>query len=202
MNTSAGGGVYGPVADEHTQRFLHIYYAKPSNDNEKTRLWEPTGEHIKLKSHKGGRGHDAVEVQGDFDLSGIQAGIGRGFVSVQIASGADDEAYKYLVLRSCQLREEVIVEIRDWQLYNKEWTNTKAVALWCYISNARLSGTSGSLTFEVHVARIDVMNDTLGSAGHIVDCVTGSSGDRSVREPQHLAPPDGEVGPNWGEPIT
>ncbi len=201
MNTVRRGGVYGPVTDKKVQRSLHIFLAKPSSDNDLSREWQPTGEHIKLKNHKGGYFTDAFELSDELNLSGVQPGVGRGYATFQIEAGEIDDGAVYQIQKLQHTRVESIFVYRVWTLHEGKWSNQRVVTVWGYISTAMLTARGSNISIEIHVLKTDVSIEGIGGDHYCCDCVSGTVGE-GQRKPGHMAPPvEGDVGENWGAPL-
>jgi hypothetical protein len=192
------------MSDEQKKRSIHVYTAKPSSDNDETRVWEPDGEFMVLKNHQGGYFTHAYRGSKDLDLSGVMAGRGKGFASFAIEEG-EDEAGRELIQEWRQGRIEVIVVYREWKQEEGIWENKKTVVLWGYIANANLQAGPSSMGIEVHCVRHEVVNDALGTRDYAIDCITGAStikgGSLGARMPVSIAPPGTPESEDWGEPL-
>jgi hypothetical protein len=192
---------------DNKKRSVHVFTAIPSNDNDQTRMWIPDGDGLVLKDHQGGYFTHAYVGSADMNDSGIQAGMGRGFVSFEIEDGGD-EAGKMLIDEWRQGRMEVIVVYREWKLESGQgvWENKKVVTAWGYITASRLSRGASSLSLEVHTFRTTSVNDSLGTRDYSVDCVTGSTtikgGTLGQRTPIHIGPPGAPEAGNWDQPLS
>jgi hypothetical protein len=188
---------------EDKKRSIQIEYASPTSDNDETRLFQALGQHVIHKNHQGGYFTDCYRASKDIDLSGVMAGRGKGFASLQIEDSSD-EAAREQVQEIRQARLEVIMTYREWQQFDGMWTNTKAVVAWGYIANASLGEGPGSLGLEVHVIRHEVVNDALGTRDYTIDCITGSStikGGAPTRNPDIIPPYGPADGGNWDAPL-
>lgn len=189
------------MSDEQKKRSLHIYTAKPSSDNDETRVWEEDGEYMVLKNHQGGYFTHAYRCSTDLDMSGVMAGRGKGYVSFSIEEG-EDEAGRELCQEWRQGRIEVIGVYREWKQEEGIWENKKTVVIWGYIANASLQAGPSSLGFEVHCVRHEVVNDALGTRDYAIDCITGAStikgGSLGARMPHSIVPPGEPESDDWG----
>jgi hypothetical protein len=188
--------------ESQKKRSLHIYTAKPSSDNDETRLFEEDGEFMILKNHQGGYFTHALRCGADIDMSGVMSGRGKGYVSFQIEEG--DEVGRELCEEWRQGRIEVIVVYREWKQEEGIWENKKTVVLWSYIANCSLQpGSAGSLGLEVHVVRHEVVNDAIGTRDYAIDCITGAStikgGSLGQRMPHSIDPPGAPDSSDWGD---
>jgi len=186
------------------KRSLHIYTAKPSDDNDESRVFQEDGEYMILKNHQGGYFTHAYRCSADLDLSGVMAGRGKGYASFQVEEG--DEAGAELCQEWRQGRIELIAVYREWKEEEGVWENKKTVVIWGYISNCNLqAGSPGSVGFEVHCVRHEVVNDALGTRDYAIDCITGAStikgGSLGARMPHSIAPPGDPEADNWGTPL-
>lgn len=192
------------MSDQHKKRSLHVYMAKPTSDNDETRSFEFTGEHVVHKNHQGGYFTDAYRISKDIDMSGVMAGRGKGFVSFAIEEG-EDEAARELIEELRQARVEVIAIYREWKQEEEVWENKKTVVIWGYIANANLQPGPSSLGLEVHSLRHEVVNDALGTRDYAIDCITGAStikgGSLGARMPVSQPPVGSPEAGNWGEPL-
>ncbi|MCA9706481.1 MAG: hypothetical protein KDK70_11580 [Myxococcales bacterium] len=195
------------MSDEQKKRSLHIYTAKPSSDNDETRLWEEDGDYLILKNHQGGYFEHAYRCGKDIDMSGVMSGRGKGFIAMQIEEG-EDEVGRELVEEWRQGRVEVIGVYREWKQENDGmWTNKKTVTFWSYISSAHLVAGPSSIAFEVHTVRVITQNDAIGTRDYSIDCITGSStirgGTLGDRTPQPIDPPGaGPQSDDWDAPLN
>ncbi|MEM9460327.1 MAG: hypothetical protein AAGF11_39515 [Myxococcota bacterium] len=190
------------MSDEQKKRSLHIYTAKPTNDNDETRVWEPDGDYLILKNHQGGYFTHAYRVATDIDMSGVMSGRGRGMVGLNVQEG-EDEVGKELVEEWRQGRIEVIVIYREFKQEEGVWENKKTVTLWGYIANASMQAGASSVTFEVHTVRVITQNDAIGTRDYSIDCITGAStirgGTLGARTPTPLIPLGVPESDDWGE---
>lgn len=190
------------MSDEQKKRSLHIFTAKPTNDNDETRVWEPDGEFLVLKNHQGGYFTHAYRCASDIDLGGVMAGRGKGFASISIEEG-EDEAGRELVEEWRQGRIEVVAVYREWKQEEGVWENKKTVTMWGYIASASLKAGPSSIGLEIHTMRGIAQNETVGTRDYCVDCVTGSStirgGTLGSRTPQPIDPPGTPESDDWGE---
>jgi hypothetical protein len=190
------------MSEAQKKRSLHIYTAKPSSDNDETRVFEPDGEYMILKNHQGGYFTHAYRCSSDLDLSGVMAGRGKGYCSFALEDG--DEAGAELCQEWRQGRIETIAVYREWKEEEGIWENKKTVVVWGYIANANIHpGQAGSIGFEVHCVRHEVVNDALGTRDYAIDCITGAStikgGSLGARMPNSIDPPGSPEADNWGE---
>lgn len=193
------------MSAEQEKRSLHIYLAKPSNDNDETRAFDYTGEHVVHKNHQGGYFSDAYRISKELDMSGVMAGRGKGYISFQIEEG-EDEAAREIVEEIRQSRSEVIAIFRKWKQEEEVWENKKTVVIWGYIANASLQPGASTMGFEVHCLRHEVVNDALGTRDYAIDCITGAStikgGSLGDRMPVSQPPPgEAPSAGNWGTPL-
>jgi hypothetical protein len=191
-----------PSAEDSKKRSVHVYTAKPTTDNDETRVFQEDGEYMILKNHQGGYFTHALRASQDIDMSGVMAGRGKGYVSFQIEEG--DEAGGELLGEWRQARTEVIVVYREWKDEEEVKENKKTVVLWGYIANSNLHpGSPGSLGIEVHCVGHIVVNDAIGTRQYAIDCITGAStikgGSLGSRQPHSIAPPGTPESENWGE---
>lgn len=193
------------MSDEQKKRSIHVYTAKPSNDNDETRVWEPDGEFLVLKNHQGGYFTNAYRGAQDIDLKGVMAGRGKGFASMSIEEG-EDEAGRELVEEWRQGRIEIICLYREWKQEEGSWENKKTVTMWGYIANANLQRGPSSLGIEVHCVRVINQNDALGTRDYSIDCITGAStikgGSLGSRQPSPIEPPGTPESEDWGAPLN
>ncbi|MEM9461966.1 MAG: hypothetical protein AAGF11_47845, partial [Myxococcota bacterium] len=117
------------MSDEQKKRSIHIFTAKPSSDNDETRVWEPDGEFLILKNHQGGYFTNAYRCGKDLDMSGVMSGRGKGFLALAIEEG-EDEVGKELVEEWRQGRIEVVGVYREWKQEEGVWENKKTVTVW------------------------------------------------------------------------
>jgi hypothetical protein len=192
------------MSDEQKKRSIHIYTAKPSSDNDETRVWEEDGEYMILKNHQGGYFTHAYRGSTDLDLSGVMSGRGKGYVSFQIEEG-EDEAGRELCQEWRQGRIEVIVVYREFKQEEGIWENKKTVALWGYIANCNLVAGPSSLGIEVHCIRHIAVNDAIGTRDYAIDCITGAStikgGSLGARMPHSIVPPGTPESEDWGDTL-
>jgi hypothetical protein len=191
------------MSDEQKKRSIHIYTAKPSNDNDETRVWQPDGEFMILKNHQGGYFTHAYRASKDIDMSGVMAGRGKGFISFAVEEG-EDEVGRELVQEWRQGRIEVVVVYREWKQEEGMWMNKKTVAVWGYIANANLQAGASSLGIEVHCVTHKAVNDEIGTREYSIDCITGAAtirgGDLGQRTPHSIAPPGSPDSTDWDAP--
>ena len=190
------------MSDEQKKRSLHIFTAKPSSDNDETRIWEPDGEYLILKNHQGGYFTHAYRCSKDLDMSGVMSGRGKGFLALAIEEG-EDEVGKELVEEWRQGRIEVVGVYREWKQEEGVWENKKTVTVWGYIASANLKAGASSLAFEVHCVRVITQNDAIGTRDYSIDCITGAStirgGTLGARTPEPIDPTESPESDDWGE---
>jgi len=193
------------MSDEQKKRSLHIFTAKPSSDNDETRVWEPDGESVILKNHQGGYFTHAYRCGTDIDMSGVMSGRGQGFINFDIEEG-EDEVGKELTEEFRQGRIEVITMYREWKQEEGTWENKKTVTVWGYVSSADLKAGSSSIAVEVHTVRVITQNDAIGTRDYAIDCVTGAStirgGTLGARQPQPIACPGSPESDDWGTELN
>ena len=190
------------MSDEQKKRSLHIFTAKPSSDNDETRIWEPDGEHLILKNHQGGYFTHAYRCGKDIDMSGVLSGRGKGFIALAIEEG-EDEVGKELTEEWRQGRIEVVGVYREFKQEEGVWENKKTVTVWGYISSANLQAGPSTLGIEVHCIRVITQNDAIGTRDYSIDCITGAStirgGSLGGRTPTPLIPLGMPESDDWGE---
>ncbi len=193
------------MSEEFKKRSLNLFLAKASDDNDKTRVFEPTGEYLILKSHEGGYFTHAYNCEKDVDTTGVTAGQGKGYLKFVITDGSD-EVGRELVDEWRMGRVEVIVSYREFQQENGgSWVNTKCVTAAGYISSCKLVRGESKIGVEVHTIRTLNENDAVGKRDFSVDCVNGNStimgGTLGKRQPMPIAPIADADSDNWDPPL-
>jgi len=189
------------MSDEQKKRSLHIFTAKPSSDNDETRVWELDGEYLVLKNHQGGYFTNAYRCAKDIDMGGVMSGRGKGFIALALEDG-EDEVGRELVEEWRQGRIEVVGAYREFKQEEGVWENKKTVIIWGYIASASLSAGASSLSFEVHCVRVVTQNDAIGTRDYSIDCITGAStirgGSLGARTPEAPPTPWTPESDDWG----
>lgn len=193
------------MSEEFKKRSLNIFLAKASDDNDKSRVFEPDGEYLILKNHEGGYFTHAYECSKDVITKGVTAGQGKGYLKFILKDGSD-EVGRELVDEWRMGRVEVIISYREWQQENGgSWTNTKCVTAAGYISSCDLCPGESNIGVEVHTIRTLNENDAVGKRDFAVDCVNGSStikgGSLGKRQPTPMAPIAEAEADNWDPPL-
>lgn len=192
------------MSDEQKQRSIHIFTCTPSSDNDETRLWQPDGEYIIHKNHRGGYFTHAYRASQDLDMSGVLAGRGKGYVSFNIEEG-EDEAARELCQEMRQGRIEVCVIYREFKQELGIWENKKTVAIWGYIANCSLQAGPSTLGIEAHVVGHAATNEAIGTRQYYIDCITGASsirgGTLGGRTPKTIDPPGSPESEDWTDAL-
>ena len=192
------------MAESKISATIHI--ARPSDTDEKSRVFEPTGEYVQFKSSGTGYFEHAFELTQPVDDSNVQSGMGIGMLSIAIKDGGDQAAQSTIrALR--QGRQEVILVYREFRQEAESgrsmWTNIRTLTAWCYISMARLNPGASSMSFEVHCMRDTTQDDVNGQMMLSLDLLAGDKafGDQSLgkRQPKHLDPPGTPESEDWDE---
>jgi hypothetical protein len=193
-----------PVNDNTNKRYLHIHLCDALNDNDESRVWQPTGEVVRFKSHQGGYGTDAYEMGADIDCNGVSAGHGKGFVSAMLKDGGDQVA-RDIIEKLRQGRVEVIWVYRQFEQLNGVWENTKTVVSAGYFASAALKAGPCSISLECHINAIWTLNESIGADDYQVDCVNGTStikgGDLGPRTLKILDCPGTAINASWTQAL-
>lgn len=179
---------------------LHTYVATPSTNDDLKRIWQPQ-QIVQFGNSGTGYQQDA------FILRAEPRGMYRtpkgtpGFMSAELDQSASDKAAENVFSNLCDLKKEVIATYRMFEQIDREWTNTKTLTVWGYLTDVSFSTDGGgSLNFEVHVMRRATIDDVNGTMTVLIDCINEEQDENNIfRNPDHMAPSATPVAENWGD---